>query len=213
MPAQRLHLVRHGEVFNPRGVLYERIEGFELSDLGHEMAQAAAADLALQGRKIGKLIASPLIRTQQSAAPIATEFGLEIQTDERVIESWNKFAGYKLAPRTFLAKPSLLLNLTKPSLPSWGEPYHEVAGRMQSAALDAWSNSDAGDVVIVSHQLPIWMLYRSSAGLALPHSPRDRRCSLSSITSFEVVDGKLVEVEYREPGIQHAATAIDGGAV
>ncbi|HBB39292.1 MAG TPA: histidine phosphatase family protein, partial [Candidatus Aquiluna sp.] len=38
-------------------------------------------------------------------------------------------------------------------------------------------------------------------------------CSLSSITSFEVVDGKLVEVDYREPGIQHAANAVDGGAV
>jgi len=45
MPASRLHLVRHGEVFNPQGVLYERIEGFELSDLGHEMAEAAAKEL------------------------------------------------------------------------------------------------------------------------------------------------------------------------
>lgn len=213
MPAQRLHLVRHGEVFNPRGVLYERIEGFELSDLGHEMAEAAAIDLAKQGREVSKIIASPLVRTQQSASPVARKFDLKIQTDERVIEPWNKFAGYKLHPKAFLAKPSLLLNLTKPSLPSWGEPYEQVAGRMQSAALDAWSNSEGGDVVIVSHQLPIWMLYRSSAGLELPHNPRDRRCSLSSITSFEVVDGKLVEVEYREPGIQHAANAVDGGAV
>ena len=213
MPAQRLHLVRHGEVFNPRGVLYERIEGFELSDLGHEMAEAAAIDLAKQGREVSNIIASPLVRTQQSASPVARKFDLKIQTDERVIEPWNKFAGYKLHPKTFLAKPSLLLNLTKPSLPSWGEPYEQVAGRMQSAALDAWSNSEGGDVVIVSHQLPIWMLYRSSAGLELPHNPRDRRCSLSSITSFEVVDGKLVEVEYREPGIQHAANAVDGGAV
>jgi broad specificity phosphatase PhoE len=213
MPAARIHLVRHGEVFNPRGVLYERIEGFELSDLGHEMAAAAAKDLMSQGRSVSKLIASPLIRTQQSAKPIAEGFGLQLETDDRVIEPWNKFKGLKLAPATFLTKPHLILNLTRPSLPSWGEPYQEVANRMQAAALDHWSATSSGDVVIVSHQLPIWMLYRSSAGLELPHSPTARRCSLSSITSFEVVDGKLVEVEYREPGIQHAANAVDGGAV
>jgi hypothetical protein len=61
------------------------------------------------------------------------------------------------------------------------------------------------------------MLYRSSQGLALPHDPRNRRCSLSSITSFEVVDGKLVEVDYREPGLELAnqlkKAATDGGAV
>jgi broad specificity phosphatase PhoE len=88
---------------------------------------------------------------------------------------------------------------------------------MTDAALNAWSSVDGGDVVLVSHQLPIWMLYRSSQGLALPHDPRNRRCSLSSITSFEVVDGKLVEVDYREPGLELAnqlrKAATDGGAV
>jgi broad specificity phosphatase PhoE len=88
---------------------------------------------------------------------------------------------------------------------------------MTEAALSAWSSVDSGDVVLVSHQLPIWMLYRSSQGLALPHDPKNRRCSLSSITSFEVVDGKLVEVGYREPGLDLATKlnsfAKDGGAV
>ena len=213
MPASRLHLVRHGEVFNPRGVLYERIEGFELSDLGHEMADSAGKELLRQGRTIKRLISSPLVRTKQSAAPIAKQFGLTLDIDERVIEPWNKFKGIKLAPAAFLKRPSLILNLTNPKLPSWGEPYSEVVARMQAAALDAWDSVDDGDVVIVSHQLPIWMLYRSSAGLELPHSPKSRRCSLSSITSFEVVDGKLAEVEYSEPGLAHAANAIDGGAV
>ena len=89
----------------------------------------------------------------------------------------------------------------------------EIADRMNSAALEHWSDVESGDVVIVSHQLPIWMVYRSANGLKLPHDPRDRRCSLSSITSFEVIDGKLREVAYREPGIEFANQAIDGGAV
>lgn len=217
MPANRLHFVRHGEVFNPQGVLYERIPGFHLSDLGHEMAAAAAAQLASENRQIVKLLASPLQRTQESAAPLAKTFGLDIEHEPRVIEPWNKFAGHKMGGGSVLKKPSLALHLYNPQKPSWGEPYKEVAQRMTDAALHAWDSVDAGDVVFVSHQLPIWMLYRSSQGLALPHDPRSRRCSLSSITSFEVVDGKLVELDYREPGLELANAkslkAKDGGAV
>lgn len=213
MPASRLHLVRHGEVFNPRGVLYERLDGFELSDAGHKMAQAAAQALASQGRPISKLLASPLLRTQQSAAPIAKQFGLEIETEPRVIEPWNKFKGLKVGAAAILKRPSIALSLYNPAKPSWGEPFNEIAERMQGAALDAWHQSEGGDVVIVSHQLPIWMLYRSSQGLKLPHDPRARRCSLSSITSFELVDGKLKEVDYLEPGLDLVSNAVDGGAV
>ena len=68
MPAEQIHLVRHGEVFNPQGVLYGRLPGYGLSSLGHEMAQLAADDLAGRGRAVGALISSPLQRTQQSAA-------------------------------------------------------------------------------------------------------------------------------------------------
>lgn len=217
MPASRLHLVRHGEVFNPNGVLYERIEGFGLSDLGHQMAKAAAEKLASENRNITKLFASPLQRTKESARPIESQFGLQLSEEPRVIEPWNRFAGLRVGPRALLVKPSIALNLYNPLQPSWGEPYKQIAARMQSAALDAWNSTESGDVVIVSHQLPIWMLYRSTQGLYLPHNPKDRRCSLSSITSFEVIDGKLVEVDYREPGIELAkqlsAKAVDGGAV
>jgi broad specificity phosphatase PhoE len=213
MPASRLHLVRHGEVFNPKGVLYERLEGFELSDLGHEMAAAAAKELANQGRRVSRLLASPLTRTQQSAVPIAKEFGLQVETEPRVIEPWNKFRGLKLGASALIRRPSLILNLHNPTRPSWGEPFVEIAERMKQAAFDIWHDTDQGDVVIVSHQLPIWMLYRSSQGLKLPHDPRDRRCSLSSITSFELVDGELREVGYLEPGLELGAKAVDGGAV
>ena len=217
MPANRLHFVRHGEVFNPEGVLYERIPGFHLSELGHEMAEAAAKQLLSENRQISRLFASPLQRTQESAAPISREFGLEIEHEPRVIEPWNKFAGYRMGGRALLKKPSLALHLYNPQKPSWGEPYSDIAQRMTDAALGAWSSVDSGDVIFVSHQLPICMLYRSSQGLALPHDPKNRRCSLSSITSFEVVDGKLVEVGYREPGLELAtklkSAAKDGGAV
>jgi broad specificity phosphatase PhoE len=213
MPASLLHLVRHGEVYNPGGVLYERIDGFGLSDLGHQMARAAAEQLKSEGVQISKLIASPLQRARESVRPIEELFGVEAQLDERVIEPWNLFRGLKLGPRALLKRPSILLNLYNPSKPSWGEPFTEIASRMNAAALSHHQSVEGGDVVIVSHQLPIWMVYRSAQGLKLPHDPRERRCTLSSITTFEVSDGKLREVDYREPGMDFAKSAVDGGAV
>ena len=213
MPANRLHLVRHGEVYNPEGVLYERIEGFGLSPLGHKMAAAAANQLKLEGVQISKLISSPLQRTKESVKPIEELFGMQAEIDDRVIEPWNLFRGLRVGPRALLKRPSILLHLLNPAQPSWGEPYQEIAERMTSAALKHYRSVESGDVVIVSHQLPIWMVHRSASGLKLPHDPRDRRCSLSSITSFEVFDGKLREVDYREPGMEFARSAVDEGAV
>ena len=202
MPASRLHFVRHGEVFNPKGLLYERLDGFPLSDRGHQMAAAAADELRQMGITPEALYVSPLERTRQSADPVSKAFGLEPIIEHRIIEPWNKLAGYPMGAKGILAKPSLAVHLYNPNLPSWGEPYAEIAGRMTEAALAGWEAAGGGDVVFVSHQLPIWMTYRSALGLKLPHDPRSRRCSLSSITSFEVKDGKLVPVDYREPGLK-----------
>ena len=202
MPASRLHFVRHGEVFNPKGLLYERLDGFPLSDRGHQMAAAAAEELKSMGLNPKRLLVSPLERTRQSAAPVAKEFGLELEIEERIIEPWNKLKGYPMGAKALVANPGLAIHLYNPGRPSWGEPYREIADRMTEAALDAWENTSEGDVIFVSHQLPIWMTYRSAMGLRLPHNPQSRRCSLSSITSFEVDSGRLLPVDYREPGMK-----------
>jgi broad specificity phosphatase PhoE len=199
MPA-RLHFVRHGEVLNPRGLLYERLEGFPLSERGEQMAKAAAEQLSDLGREIGGLFVSPLERTRQSAQPISEKFQLIPKIEERIIEPWNKLRGYPMGLRGLIAKPALARHLYNPLRPSWGEPYQEIAARMTEAALSGSKDSQGADVVFVSHQLPIWITYLSAKGLGLPHNPRQRRCSLSSITSFEVDYGKLVPVDYREPG-------------
>lgn len=200
MPAPRLHFVRHGEVFNPQKVLYGRLPGFGLSDLGRQMAKAAAQTLMDQGVSVEKLLVSPLQRTKESAEPWQELFGLAATEEERIIEPWNQFEGYPMGYRSLLRKPGLAVKLYNPMKPSWGEPFTQVHGRMQEAALHHAADASS-DVVFVSHQLPIEMLYRSASGLALPHNPRQRRTSLSSITSFEVRDGKLVEVNYQEPGM------------
>lgn len=209
MPADRLHLVRHGEVHNPGGVLYGRLPNFHLSERGLSMAELAAAELA--GRPVKYLAASPLLRTQQSAAPVGESFGLDIATDDRLIEPYNVFEGRKLSAGHIALRPHLYYHLRDPKRPTWGEPYQAIADRMFAAMDEVYSSVVSGDAVLVSHQLPIWMVHLAAAGKQLPHNPRNRRCALSSITSFEKRDGSWVEVGYSDPGA--AVSAVDRGAV
>ena len=86
-----VHLLRHGEVSNPQGVLYGRLAGFHLSEEGRLMAKSAAGFLA--GRDVTVLRSSPLERALETAAPLAAQFGLDVEVDERLIEPWNHFEG------------------------------------------------------------------------------------------------------------------------
>ncbi|MEJ1230555.1 MAG: histidine phosphatase family protein [Galbitalea sp.] len=215
MPASLIHLVRHGEVFNPDRVLYGRIPGFGLSELGRRMAQTAADSKV--GRPITRLYASPLQRTQESAAPWSTDFGLSVITDERLIEPWNDFEGTAGFGAKALRDPRLWPKLRNPFRPSWGEPYAAIAARMLAVIEDAWRATESGEVVLVSHQLPIWMVHRELTGARLFHDPRKRRCALSSVTTL-VADASgtgvgFVEVDYQDPAAALQASAIDLGAV
>ncbi len=211
MPAARIHLVRHGEVHNPGGVLYGRLPHFRLSERGHEMAALAAKALRDKGVKIGAIYTSPLLRTQESAAHIEKLFGIDAKTDERLIEPHNIFEGRKLSARTIAIRPHLVYHLRNPYSPSWGETYVSIVARMVEALNELAAKTEGGDLVVVTHQLPIWITHRHLAGLKLAHNPQKRRCSLSSITTFELTKDGLVEVGYEDPAA--SLLAIDKGAV
>jgi len=200
--------VRHGEVHNPGRVLYERIPGYRLSEDGRRMALAAAHYVHSLDRPVSTLICSPLERTRESAEPFTDLFGLVARADERVIEPWNAFAGKVMRRAVF--RPWNWHLLLRPSVPSWGEPYTSIADRMREAMDQLW-HEQTDDVVIVSHQAPIWITHLSVAGLALAHDPRTRRCALSSVTSFERVGDVWREVGYAEPAATQGA--VDVGAV
>jgi len=193
-----VHLLRHGEVHNPDGVLYGRLPGFRLSPDGQRMARDAAE--ALRGHDVAAVVASPLQRAQETAAPIAEVLGVCVDTDDRLVESANAFEG-----KTFgvgdgaLRRPANWPLLANPFTPSWGEPYEEVAGRMLAAVEDVRERVRGHEAVCVSHQLPIWTVRRSVEGRRLWHRPDRRQCGLASLTSL-VYDGEvLVRVDYSEP--------------
>ena len=212
MAASLIHLVRHGEVYTPEGILYGRLPGYHLSELGQRMAAAAADQLA--GHPITALYASPLQRAQESAAPWGVTFGLDVVTEERLIEPTNRFEGekFEFGPAVLL-RPRVWPWVINPWKPSWGEPYVSVIDRMMAAIGDAWDVADAGEVVMVSHQMPIVMVQRFVAGARPFHDPRQRRCHLSSITTLRKKGGLFVEVGYQDPATELLAGSIDTGAV
>jgi broad specificity phosphatase PhoE len=197
-PDTTVHLLRHGEVYNPEGVLYGRRDGYHLSDLGVRMAERVAA--VVGERDIVHLRSSPLERAQETARPLAEARGLEVVTDERVIESTNVFEGERFGVGDgVFKKPSAWRHLWNPWKPSWGEPYKEIVLRMMAAVHDAREAAAGHEAVVVSHQLPIWTTRLAAEKRSFLHDPRRRQCTLCSLTSLHFVGDRLTQVSYSEP--------------
>jgi broad specificity phosphatase PhoE len=194
----RVNLVRHGEVYNPSGVLYGRLAGFHLSEAGRAQAQAVAD--ALADRDIVAVISSPLRRAQETAAPIAARHNLTVDTDPDLIESANFFEGRRVGPGDGAWRdPRVWWQLRNPFTPSWGEPYAEIAARMTTAVDKARARGAGHEVVCVSHQLPVWTLRLHLTGKRLWHDPRRRECALGSVTTLVYDGDRLLDVEYSQP--------------
>ena len=207
MVTTTVHLLRHGEVHNPTGVLYGRLDGYHLSERGVAMAERIAAHLARAGpdgaprRAVVHVVASPLHRAQETAAPIAAAFGLEVVVDRRLIEAANHFEGLEFGVGDgSLRRPAHWRFLWNPFRPSWGEAYREQAARMLAGITAARDAALGHEAVVVSHQLPIWVARQALEGRRLWHDPRRRECSLASLTSVTWVDDR-VRIAYTEPAL------------
>jgi broad specificity phosphatase PhoE len=199
-----VHLLRHGEVDNPSGIIYGRLPGYHLSAAGRAMAEAAADYFA--ERPVVALFASPLERAQETAAPVAERLGLPVVPDERLIESWNHFEGLTFGVGDgSLRQPRHWRALINPFRPSWGEPFDHVVSRMAAAMERARLAAEGQEALCVSHQLPIWITRRSAEGRRLWHDPRRRECALGSVTSFTYEGDRLVGVTYTVPPRRHVS--------
>jgi broad specificity phosphatase PhoE len=197
-PRTTVHLLRHGEVFNPDKVLYGRLPGFRLSAAGEAMAQVAAGFFA--GRDVTGLYTSPLERARQTVAPLEAAFGLTAVIEPRVIESENVFEGTHVGVGDgVLSDPKTYRYLWNPFRPSWGEPYAAIAARVTAAVHQARDEQAGHEAVIVTHQLPVVCARRAAEGVHLWHSPTDRQCGLASVTSLGFEGERLVRVGYAEP--------------
>lgn len=193
-----VHLLRHGEVHNPANVLYGRLPGYHLSETGGQMAETVAK--AVAGRDVVALFSSPLERAQETAAPLAATFNLEVALDEQLIEAANVYEGLPLGNGDGIFRnPRYYRYLWNPLRPSWGEPYADIVRRMRSAIDTARGVARGHEAILISHQLPIWTIRLAAESRRLPHDPRRRQCGLASLTSFSFEEDRLISVGYSEP--------------
>lgn len=193
-----VHLLRHGEVHNPDGVLYGRLPGYRLSEDGVLMAKAVARWFG--ERDVTALFSSPMQRAVETAQPMAEAFDLPVTVDDGLLEADNHFEGMTFGVgKGSLRRPEHWRYLVNPLRPSWGEPYKEIAARMRGAVIRAREAARGHEAVCVSHQLPIWILRLHAEKKRLWHHPIKRECGLASVTSLSFEGSRLVEVAYREP--------------
>jgi broad specificity phosphatase PhoE len=193
-----IHLLRHGEVHNPDGILYGRLPGYHLSETGYRMADTVAK--AVAGRDIVAVWSSPMERAQETAAPSAKALGLEVALDERLTEAGNVFEGLKVVGGGGMFRdPRSYRHFRNPFRPSWGEPYIDVVARMKAAIDEMRGQVRGHEGLLVSHQLPIWITRLAAEGRRLWHDPRRRQCALASLTSFSFEGDRLISVGYSEP--------------
>ncbi|ETY70695.1 histidine phosphatase family protein [Bifidobacterium moukalabense] len=219
MPATTIHFVRHGKVENPEHLLYERLPGFHLSEVGVRMAQATAHYIAIspQLNTVSAVYSSPLERTRETAGEILEslnavrglrgERSLELITDERIIEAGNEFRGKRIGYGEGAlwrnGNLRLVRNLWRPS---WGESYRSIAQRVQDFALEKVSEHPGEQIVVVSHESPIWS-YRHMLETGHPeHNMLLRHTALASITSitYDCATRKVMSITYVDPaaGVQ-----------
>jgi broad specificity phosphatase PhoE len=198
VPETVVHLVRHGQVENPRRVLYGRLPGYHLSDRGRAQAELLARWFA--DAPVAAVLSSPLERAQQTAAPIAAAHDLEVRTELRLIETSNVFEGVAGNVAWYiLRRPNLWWKLRDLRTPSWGERNVDMVERVH-AVIEAARDEFAGrHVVLVSHQAPIWVARLAFERRRLAHWPGWRRCALASVTTLTFDGDQLAGVAYAEP--------------
>jgi broad specificity phosphatase PhoE len=194
-----VHLVRHGEVENPKGIVYGRLPGYHLSLRGKEQAARAAQRLA--SAPVGAIWASPLERAQETAAIIADHHVVEVVTDARLTESENSFEGATRSLAGFLRSPRHWWGLRNPLRPTWGESFSDVAARMMAAVGEAVESAAGGDVVIVSHQTPVRVARLALARRRVPPWLPQVRPTTGSVTTLVLERGVVVSATYFEPGV------------
>ena len=222
MPATTIHFVRHGEVFNPGHLLYERLPGFHLSVRGLGMARAAAAYLTRDAYSgaVTAVYSSPLERAVETADVIVDALNavhsqrnqqrLCVRTDASLIEAGNKFRGTRVGfGDGALWRHGNWRLLAHPSVPSWGESYRHIAWRMQAFARRVAATYPDGRIVVVSHESPIWTLRRVLETGRPEHYPWNRRTALGSITTLtlDCDSRRLLGVDYVDPSVSTRQTA------
>jgi len=169
-----IYLVRHGDVHNPGKILYERLAGFPLSELGRTQAHALGKFLA--ARRVSAIYASPLERARETAGIIASYHQhVTVSYDERLLEVSTPARGMKFED---LARERWNF-YKKERINQGGERLSDIWRRMQHFMKEATKKHRGEEIVAVSHGDPIMVSFIKHQG---------KRLNLTEIRGADYVD-------------------------
>ena len=192
-----VHLIRHGEVENPKGVVYGRLPGFNLSEKGERQAKQSAQ--RLQDADLVAVWSSPLERAQQTAQFIAEPHDLELVTDERLLESETTLEGLARDAFHFFRSPKQWWHFRNPLRPSWGESFGSIRARVLEAVEEAVAAAQGREIVLVSHQTPVLVARLTLTRRRTPPWLGLTPCETGSITTLVLEGRRVVSASYYSP--------------
>lgn len=148
-----LYLIRHGDVENPTGIFYPA--SFPLSQKGVQDAQVLGERLREAGLEPMRMVASPHVRTRETAEIIAQAIDGEVQTDERLVEwkvgDWiGKPVAEFRAAAGYMDPPPFRLKLDNV------ENFEDMSSRMLAVIMDELARLPEGGLsMLVSHREPM----------------------------------------------------------
>lgn len=147
-----IYLLRHAAYENPKEIFHGRLPGFPLSVEGHKQAQRLAQNFA--HIPITAIYSSPLTRAHQTAQAIAAVHGLQVYTDDRLMDLKTPLQG---KPTEYME--SINWNFFRPEfIRAEGETLHEVFLRMDTCIRDKIALHRGKHIVLVSHGDPIMVI-------------------------------------------------------
>ena len=146
----KIYLIRHGDVFNPKGLIYGRLPGFKLSETGIKEAKEAGRYLDSLGAKPEIIVTSPLLRTVQTAKIIQTFFpDVKIIKEKKIVEGDIGWQG--IVKKDLIRKKIWDQYLSAPSSITTGERFSGVQKRV-AEWIKEFAKKPYEQAIVVSHQ-------------------------------------------------------------
>ena len=167
-PPATFVLLRHGETLLTPQKRFSGSGGTDpsLSDVGRDQAERVAESLARRGT-IEAIVASPLTRTRETAAAVATRLGLDVTIDDGLRETdFGAWEGLTFGEVRERYPDDLNAWLTSPRAePTGGGESFAATARRMAVTRDKLIAAHAGrTVLLVTHVTPIKTLVRLALG-------------------------------------------------
>jgi probable phosphomutase (TIGR03848 family) len=177
-------LVRHGTTPTTGKMLPGRAPGLHLTEKGRVQAGVVAERIGALEKPPTAIYASPLERTRETAAPIASALGLRVRTAAGLIEA-------DVGDWTEKSLRKLYKTKEWPIVQRWpsgfrfpgGESFADMSVRSMDAVLTLVASHPGETIVAVSHADPIKAIVAAAAGVPLDLMQRlvISPCSVSAL--------------------------------